>query len=416
MTAISLPRLIGRIEALSRFGGLPGGGVTRSAWSPPYEEARAWLIAQMGAAGLETWVDGAGNVFGATGIKQFSTSTPAVLTGSHIDTVPEGGTLDGALGVLAGLECLHAIVESGAAHRRPLAVAAWIDEEGRYGSLFGSRAFCGMLDLPKVSEMAAFDGERLVDVMRKAGFDPAKIGEARVDPKAVDSYVELHIEQGPRLEEAGLPIGVVQAIVGIRRSRVTFIGQADHAGTTPMERRRDGFLAAADFAVKARDLIVERSEGRAVTNFGVVRVHPGVSNVVPARGELMHEMRSPDPALLDRLFDECQALARAVAQARRVEFEIQPMSRTQPAACAPRVQDAVAQAAKEAGLPTMRMFSGAGHDAQNLALITAAGMLFIPSSGGRSHRIDESSAPDAIERGANVLLRTLLELSNADAR
>ena len=194
MTKISLARLESRLHALSRFGALPGGGVTRSAWSPVYEEARAWLLGEMRAAGLEGWVDAAGNTFGATDIDTFSAATPVVLTGSHIDTVPEGGTLDGALGVLAGLECLQTIVEAKLPHRRPLAVAAWTDEEGRYGSLFGSRAFCGSLDIARVPEMAAVDGERLVDVMTRAGFDPSKPGEACVEPAAVDAYVELHIE------------------------------------------------------------------------------------------------------------------------------------------------------------------------------------------------------------------------------
>ena len=411
MTAISLSRLEGRLKSLAKFGALPGGGVTRSAWSPQYEEARAWLIGEIRAAGLDAWVDPAGNVFGGTGVGQFSTATPVVLTGSHIDTVPEGGTLDGALGVIAGLECLHTIVESGAQHRRPLVVAAWIDEEGRYGSLFGSRAFCGMLEAAKVPEMASSDGERLVDVMARAGYDATKAPEARVDPAAVAGYVELHIEQGPRLEEAGMPIGVVEAIVGVRRTRVTFVGQADHAGTTPMPRRRDGFLAAADYALKARDLVVKKGGDRAVTNFGVVRVHPGVSNVVPARGELIHEMRAPDAALLERLWKDCAALARRVAKRREVGLELHPLSATDPALCAPRVQAAVERAASELELPAMRMYSAAGHDAQNLAKITESGMLFIPSTGGKSHRIDEWSAPDAIERGANVLLRTLLTLA-----
>ncbi|MBI2205767.1 MAG: Zn-dependent hydrolase [Candidatus Rokubacteria bacterium] len=411
MAQISFERLKRRLRELARFGALGGGGVTRPAWSPQYEEARAWLVGEIKAAGLDAWVDPAGNVFGATDISAFADDRPAVLTGSHIDTVPEGGTLDGALGVIAGLECLHAIVEQRLPHARPLAVAAWIDEEGRYGSLFGSRAFCGLLDTAKVPELAAVDGERLVDVMTRAGFDPARVGEARVNRAAVSSYVELHIEQGPRLEEAGVPIGVVEAIVGIRRTRLTFVGQADHAGTTPMERRRDGFLAAAEYSIKARDLVVKKSGGRAVTNVGVVRVHPGVSNIVPARGEIIHEMRAPDPGMLERLWKDCRALARRVARRRGVTVDVVPQSATSPAACAPRVQAAVADAARDAGLATTTLYSAAGHDAQNLATMTEAGMLFIPSSGGRSHRIDEWSAPEAIERGANVLLGTLLRLS-----
>jgi len=372
-------------------------------WSPPHEEARAWLLGEMRAAGLETWVDPAGNVFGATGIRAMRPDSPVVLTGSHIDTVPEGGILDGALGVIAGLECLHAIRESRTPHARPLAVAAWSDEEGRYGSLFGSRAFCGLLDVTKLDEMAG------------AGFDAHRAPEARVPAGSVAAYVELHIEQGPRLDEAGIPIGVVEAIVGVRRSRVIFLGQADHAGTTPMERRRDAFLAAADYALRVREHVVTRGSRESVTNFGVVHVHPGASNIVPGRAELMHEMRDPDPAVLERLAVECADLAREVAGARRIGVEIHPMSATTPAPCSPRVQAVTEKVCANLGLATRRLYSAAGHDAQNLTRVTDSGMIFIPSLGGRSHRVDEMSDWQAIERGANALLHTLLALADATA-
>ena len=411
MTTVNASRLMGRLAALAHFGALPGGGVTRSCWSPPHEEARAWLLGEIRAAGLAGWVDPAGNVFGGLGASAFNSTTPLVVTGSHIDTVPEGGTLDGALGVLAGLECLHAIREAGAAPRRPLVVAAWSDEEGRYGSLFGSRAFCGRLDAAAIPTMASVDGDKLVDAMARAGFDAARAPEARAPEGAVYAYIELHIEQGPRLEEAGVPIAVVDSIVGVRRSRVVFHGQADHAGTTPMERRRDAFLAGADYALRARDLVVERGGGRSVTNIGVVYVHPGASNIVPGRTELVHEMRSPDGETLERLARECDALAREVAATREIRVEIRPMSTTTAVACSPKVQSAVEAACGELGLAWRRLYSAAGHDAQNLALITDSGMIFIPSSGGKSHRVDETSDPAAIERGANVLLRTLLTLA-----
>ena len=412
METIAIDRLDSRIKSLARFGALPGGGVTRSCWSPAHEDARAWLLGEMRAAGLTTWIDPAGNVFGALGADRFTAEAPAVLTGSHIDTVPEGGILDGALGVLAGLECLHTIAAKSLAHRRPLAVAAWSDEEGRYASLFGSRAFCGLIDPSRIGSMAAVDGERLVDAMARAGFDATKSPEARVDPAALAAYVELHIEQGPRLEEAGIPIGVVEAIVGVRRSRFTFVGQADHAGTTPMERRRDGFLAAADYALKARDHVVKRGSGRSVTNVGVVHVHPGVTNIVPARGELVHEMRDPDPATLERLARQCESLAKRVAKRRGVSVSIERTSATTPAICAPRVLAEIEGASTRLGLAWQRLHSAAGHDAQNLAAITDAGMIFIPSQGGKSHRVDETSDLDAIERGANTLLHTLLALAS----
>jgi N-carbamoyl-L-amino-acid hydrolase len=408
---ISLPRLQSRIAALARFGALPGGGVTRPAWSPPHEDARRWLLAELAGAGLDAWVDAAANVFGGFGTAGFDATRPVVLTGSHIDSVPEGGVLDGALGVLAGLESLQTLREAGLTCRRPLAVAAWSDEEGRYGSLFGSRAFTGRLDLARIPEMAAADGERLVDAMARAGFDARRAGEAQAPPGAVAAYVELHIEQGPRLEEAGMPIGVVQAIVGVRRSRLVFHGQADHAGTTPMERRRDAFLSAADYAVRARDLVVGRGSPATVANVGVVQVHPGVSNIVPARTTLVHELRDPDGEVLERLERECAALAHEVARARATEVEVRPLSATTPAPCAARVQAVIEAACAELSLPFQRLHSGAGHDAQNLAAVTEAGMIFIPSRGGRSHRVDEASDAEAIERGANVLLHTLLPLA-----
>ena len=408
---ISLPRLRSRLETLATFGGLPGGGVTRICWSPPYEAARAWLLGELRSAGLEAWVDQAGNVFGGLRVSGFSPRAPVVLTGSHIDTVPEGGMLDGALGVMAGVECLQTLREGDVAHRLPVAVAAWSDEEGRYGSLFGSRAFCGRLDESSVPTLTAVDGDRLVDAMRRAGFDAARVVEARAPAGAVAAYVELHIEQGPRLEEASIPIGVVDSIVGIRRTRVRFVGQADHAGTTPMERRRDAFLGAAEYALRARDLVVKHGEGRSVTNVGVVGIHPGVSNIVPGRAEIVHGMRAADGAVLESLARRCAALAQRVAARRQLAVEMRPLSVTEPAACAPRVQSAVEAACKMLGLGWQRLYSAAGHDAQNLAAITEAGMIFIPSLGGRSHRVDERSDWDAIERGANVLLHALLALA-----
>jgi N-carbamoyl-L-amino-acid hydrolase len=405
--AISLPRLKSHVDALSRFGRNPDGrGITRSCWSPVHEEARAWLIARMKEAGLETWVDPAGNTFGRLG-----NGGPAVMTGSHIDTVPEGGPLDGALGVLSGLECLHTIKEAGHTTRLPLTLAAWSDEEGRYGSLFGSRAFTGKLEPAAIPRMAAADGERLVDAMARAGFKAVDAPKAKCDPKAISAYVELHIEQGPHLDAARIPIGVVEGIVGIRRYRLHFLGEPDHAGTTPMAWRKDAFLGAAEYALKGREHVVKKGSGRSVTNFGRIELSPGVSNIVPAKALLLQEIRELDRKILARLDRECLAMARAIARRRGLRLVVEPLSRTEPARCAPRVMEAVVAACQELRLKHKQMPSGAGHDAQNLAAVTSAGMLFIPSKGGRSHRPDESSDWRAIERGANALLHTLLRLA-----
>jgi N-carbamoyl-L-amino-acid hydrolase len=405
--AISLPRLKTHIETLSTYGRNPAGrGITRSCWSPVHEQARAWLVGKMKEAGLETHVDPAGNTFG-----RIPGEGAAVLTGSHIDTVPEGGPLDGALGVLAGLECLQTIRQARLSPRRPLAVVAWSDEEGRYGSLFGSRAFTGRLDPAQIPTLRSVDGESLVDAMARAGYDASKVVDARCDPRTLHAYVELHIEQGPHLEAAGLPIGLVEGIVGIRRNRLTFIGEPDHAGTTPMAWRKDAFLAAAEYALKAREHIVRKGSGRSVTNFGRIELAPGVSNIVPARALLLQEMRELDPKILARLDRECLALARTVARRRGLRVTVETLSRNEPARCAPTVMRAVQSACETLRLKYKAMPSGAGHDAQNLARVTDSGMLFIPSRGGRSHRPDEMSDWKAIERGANALLHTLLTLA-----
>jgi len=422
--AISLRRLRANIEALSAFGRqAAGGGISRFCWSPPHEKARSWLLRKMKGAGLQTWVDRAGNVFGRLeGAEACHSSAdftgragrgelPTVMTGSHIDTVPNGGPLDGALGVLAGLECLQAVAEARVAPRLPLTLAAWSDEEGRYGGLFGSRCFTGRIDPAGIPTIRAIDGDRLVDAMKRAGFDARRAPKARARAGAVAAYVELHIEQGPHLEAAGIPIGVVEGIVGIRRYRLTFLGEPDHAGATPMARRKDSFLAAADYALRAREHVVRKGSGRSVTNFGHVAIEPGVSNIVPARTTVLQEMRELDPRVLARLDRECLALARAVARRRGCRLRVERLSRNQGVRCAPRVMRAVAEAADELGLRHRQMPSAAGHDAQNLAHVTDSGMLFIPSMGGRSHRPDEMSHWKDIERGGNVLLRTLLRLA-----
>jgi len=407
---IDLGRLRRDIEALAAIGRDPTGGISRPAWSPAHEEARGWLVGQLRAAGLDARVDPAGNVLGRLG-----QGTPAVLTGSHIDTVPRGGPLDGALGVLAGLECLRTVAASRVRPPRALEVAAFTDEEGRFYGFFGSRALAGSLDGALAERLTDPNGLALPEAMRRAGFDLARAGEARRDPREIAAYVELHIEQGPWLETENVPIGVVEGIVGIRRFRLTFVGQPDHAGTTPMDRRRDAFLTAAEYATKSRALVVRGGQGRAVTTIGVVDVRPGVPNIVPERAALLQELRDPDPAVLERLTTRTLQAARRVARQRGLALEVAHLMRAEPVRMSPRIQAVIEATAAGLGLPTRRMPSGAGHDAQVLAAVTDAGMVFVPSQGGRSHRPDEWTDWPAIERGANVLLGTLLRLAGADA-
>jgi N-carbamoyl-L-amino-acid hydrolase len=409
--AVDLGRLRTDLEALARIGTDPEGGISRPAWCPAHEEARAWLIERLRAAGLTPRVDAAGNVFGRLGPDD--PRQPVVMTGSHIDTVPHGGPLDGALGVLAGLECLRSVRDAHPALPVPLEVAAFTDEEGRFYAFFGSRAMTGSLDPALALRLADPDGRSLAEAMRGAGFDLATAPSARRDPTTLAGYVELHIEQGPWLEADGLPIGIVDTIVGIRRRRLTFVGQADHAGTTPMDRRRDAFLTAAEYATKSRDLVRRQGSGQSVTTIGVVQVWPGVPNIVPARATILQEMRDPDAAVLERLARRTLLAARRLATRRGLSVEVEDVVRAEPVRLSPRIQTAIEATAAALGLATRRMPSGAGHDAQILAQVTDAGMLFVPSEGGRSHRPDEWTDWPAIERGANVLLGTLLRLAGA---
>jgi N-carbamoyl-L-amino-acid hydrolase len=408
---IDLGRLRADVEALMAIGRDPEGGISRPAWSPAHEAARGWLVQRLRDAGLAARVDPAGNITGRLGDGE-----PVVMTGSHIDTVPRGGPLDGALGVLAGLECLRTIAAARVPLARPLEVAAFTDEEGRFYGFFGSRAMAGSLDLDLARRLTDPTGFPLAEAMRQAGFELERAAEARRAPGAIAAYVELHIEQGPWLEAEGMPLGVVEAIVGIRRRRLTFLGQPDHAGTTPMDRRRDAFFTAAEYAAKSRELIVRRGSGRSVTTIGVVTVYPGVANIVPSRAALLQEIRDAEPAVLDRLHARTLALARRVSRKRGLGLETEELLEAEPVRMAPRIQAAIEGAAGALGLRTKRMPSGAGHDAQIVAAVADAGMVFIPSQGGRSHRPDEWSDWEAIERGANVLLGTLLRLGGEPSR
>ena len=305
-----------------------------------------------------------------------------VLTGSHIDTVPRGGPLDGALGVLAGLECLRTVAASGARPARALEVAAFTDEEGRFYGFFGSRAMTGSLDPGLAERLTDPTGLALPEAMRRAGFDLARAPEARRDPGEIAAYVELHIEQGPWLEAEDVPIGVVEGIVGIRRFRLTFVGQPDHAGTTPMDRRKDAFLTAAEYATKSRELVVRDGLGRAVTTIGVVDVRPGVPNIVPERASAAAGAARPGPGRPrapgephppDGPAGGAPARARprgGAPHARRARPDV-PADPGGDRGRRPR----------SLGLPTRRMPSGAGHDAQVLAAVTDAGHALRPEPG-----------------------------------
>ena len=395
-------------EALAAIGATPEGGVDRPSLSEAHLAARAWFLERAAAAGLEANVDHAGNHSAI-----LAGSGPTLLLGSHLDSVPNGGRYDGALGVVAALHVLLAVHASNV--RLPVRLEAidFTDEEGTLVGLLGSEALAGKLTLESLQSPRG-GREALLAGLARAGLNEQELVSARRDPASLVGYLELHIEQGPFLERAGAQIGLVTGIVGARSFSLFFRGAAGHAGTTPMEARRDAGLAAAAFAVAANELVVRDFPG-CVATVGDIRLEPGAFNVVPGSARVAIECRSLDLVQLDELESALLGEADAAAAKYAFDAEATPVGRWEPTALDTGVRAAAERAAVGLGLRTMELQSGAGHDAQALAAVVPSGMIFVPSDGGISHDPREHTSWDDCVNGANTLLRAALELS-ADAR
>ncbi|WP_281290145.1 Zn-dependent hydrolase [Rhodoligotrophos appendicifer] len=392
-------RLQADLVTLASFGGLANGGVTRPAFSQAYREAVVWLRTQMNDAGLTVSTDAVGNLIGRLGPAE----GPAVICGSHIDSVLEGGRYDGALGVLAGLECARALTANGQVPARALEVVAFVDEEGAFLSLLGSRAMTGRLQKSDIVRAAASDGTRLVDVMETSGLDSRQAAWARRPPEDFNCMVELHIEQGPVLESALLDIGIVTSVVGLHLSRLTFSGQAAHAGTTPLDTRRDAMRGAAEAITRAFEAL-ERDFGPDVRlTFGALNVLPGSSNVVPGLVVMTCEIRAESEQTILELARDVELICRDVAAHRGLGFRRQLLSYDPPTAMSARIIDVLARVAGELSFSHHLMPSGAGHDAQSFADVCPTGIIFVPSQNGLSHNPFEFTAPEYIERGLRLL-------------
>jgi N-carbamoyl-L-amino-acid hydrolase len=407
MVRINLPRLRNDLEALGNIGRTPEGGVWRSSFSEADMEARRWYLRRIEEAGLQHRVDAAGNIYARVG-----EGSPAVIAGSHLDTVPNGGRFDGALGVLAAFECLRSIKEHGVQTKLPIEAVAFTDEEGRFGGFIGSFAVIGTMTYEELLRRRDLQGMPLADAMCHVGLDPTKIGQAQRHSTDVKAYVELHIEQGPILESMEMPIGVVQGIVAGSRTWITFHGRADHAGTTPMAMRKDAFLGAADFGLRARKLVLTEGSGTTVGTVGAVDLKPGASNIVPETAFLTLDLRDISWDVLQRLLGRVDGLAYEIAAQWGLEVTVERMRISEPAQMSPSIQAVIDAVARDLGHQTHWMNSGAGHDAQVMAKITDAGMIFVPSRNGRSHSPAEFTDWDQVQNGANVLLNTLLQLAN----
>jgi N-carbamoyl-L-amino-acid hydrolase len=410
---VNAARLREKLEGLSVFGRPEGGsfadGVSRVGFSDADVAGRGYTLKLMEAAGLAPRVDPAGNILARREGRE--PELPPVLFGSHIDSVPNGGNFDGDVGSMSAIEVALTLRESGIVTRRPLEVVIWANEEGvAYGNgLCGSRAAAGQLLPGELDEV--WNGVRKADAIRRIGGDPDRIHEARRAPGSFHAYLELHIEQGGVLDKEAVPIGVVEGIVAIDRYDAVIRGFANHAGTTPMPDRRDALVAASMLAIAVREIVMAEP-GRQVGTVGQLAVTPNAPNVVPGLVRHTIELRDLDATKIARLAQAIQARARQIALETRTEIGITLTSHHEGARATPQIQSAIEAAAARVGLRTMRLPSGAGHDAQMMALLGPMGMIFVPSVGGVSHSPKELTSWEACANGANVLLETVLALAS----
>lgn len=399
-------RLLASLQALGQIGALPGGGVNRLALTDADRLGRDWTVACMRELGMRVEVDAIGNIVGTL---PGTEDLPPVMMGSHIDTVRTGGLYDGNYGVLAGLEVVATLREAGLQTRRPLAVAVFTNEEGArfQPDMMGSLVYVGGLPLQDALDTCDADGASVQAELERIGYR----GTAAVGAPVVDSYVELHIEQGPVLEQMDLQIGVVEGVQGISWTEFTVEGQSNHAGTTPMALRHDAALVAAQVAVFVRDLS-KRMGGRQLATVGAVRLSPNLVNVIAQKAVFTVDLRNTDSAALAQAESDLHAYAQQAAQAEGVRISSRALARFEPVAFDSMVVDLVEQQTQALGCSHQRMPSGAGHDAQMLARVCPSAMIFVPSVGGLSHNVREHTKPDDLLRGAQVLLQVVLALAN----
>jgi N-carbamoyl-L-amino-acid hydrolase len=398
-------RLWSRLQRLAEEGARPDGGVCRLALSDADKAGRDLVVQWMRELGLTVTIDAIGNV---VGVRRGEEDGAPVMIGSHIDTVATGGRYDGALGVLGGLEVIETLNDAGVVTKRPLAVAFFTNEEGArfQPDMFGSLVFTGAMALETALTSVSIDGRKAGEELKRIGYG----GDAPVGKPNVHAYVELHVEQGPTLEAEGFAIGAVEGVQGISWTEFTLTGQANHAGTTPMRMRRDAGYVAAAIAVHARR-IAEELGGHQVATVGALTLTPNLVNVVAEPALMTIDLRNTDNERLKEAEERLKSFAVKAAAGEGVKLETRSLARFDPVAFAPHLVARVEAIATEFDLPVKRLPSGAGHDAQMLAAVCPACMIFTPSARGVSHNIAEYTKPDDLAAGADVLLRLVTELA-----
>jgi N-carbamoyl-L-amino-acid hydrolase len=402
LSDINGERLLADLRALATIGGQADGGVDRLAWSEADLAARRWYADRIREAGLEPRVDAALNVFG----RLSGSAGPRLLTGSHLDSVPNGGRLDGAYGAVASLEVLRSMVESGDPLAARVEVVGFADEEGvRFAiGLIGSLALTGGLDLEQLREGRDWQGIPIQQVIASAGREVDRMLDARQHLPSIAAFLELHIEQGPRMEADGVDLAVVTGIVGVYRAQVRVIGRQNHAGTTPFRLRHDAGRAAARAVASLREL-VESIDAEAVANIGSMRFDPGGVNVIPGRAAFMLEIRHLEEAVVRRIVASFKTNLDTICAEEGCRAETEQLSWVPPARMDREQMELLEAACRELDRQPARLSSGAGHDAAILARHVPTGMLFVPSIGGVSHSPQEATSDEHLVLGARALLR-----------
>jgi len=404
MLRINADRLHRRLDELAQIGALEGGGVRRLAFTDADRAGRDYVEDWMRDLGLTVHIDPLGNM---AGVRAGAEDGPVVFVGSHTDTVGRGGHYDGALGVLAGLEALQTLADAGVTTQRPVGVASFVNEEGNRFTpgMMGSAYVSGKITLEEARQAEGTDGALLSDELDRTSM--AGSDDLRALP--IGAFVELHIEQGPVLEDEGTTIGVVESVQGINWHAFTLSGESNHAGVTPMDARRDAGYVAAAIAMHVRQLGETIPRQRATV--GVLSVEPGFTNIIPDEATLRVDLRNPDAERLDAARQRLLKFAESAAADENVTLTHEQLSWIDPVQFDADVVGAIEQAAEQLGYAQRRMVSGAGHDAQPLSAIAPAAMIFVPSVGGISHNPDEFTRPEDVEAGANVLMHALLHLA-----
>ena len=407
MPTLSTDHLLANIAALARLGAIDGGGCARLALTDEDKAGRDLVVGWMKELGLAVQVDAIGNVIGVRAGRE---PLPPVMTGSHIDTVRTGGRYDGNYGVLAGLEVVRALNAAGIVTRRPVAVAFFTNEEGArfQPDMLGSLVYAGGLGLDEAHAATDKDGLSVGDELRRIGY----LGPATPGFLVPHAFVELHIEQGPILDEEKVRIGVVESVQGISWTEYTVTGVSNHAGTTPMRLRRDAGYLAASVNLFARKLALDMG-GNQVATVGQLALRPNLINVVPNRAVFAVDLRNTDEARLKEAEAHIVAHIAEVAAAERVAVEARVLVRFEPVIFDPALVDRVEHHARALALSTRRMPSGAGHDAQMMQRLCPTAMIFVPSVDGLSHNVAEHTADADLAAGAEVLLNLMLELAEA---